>query len=231
MLSPLTVVAGSFGITPLRVDLSATATTAALTVRSDGDTPTVVQAEVLAWEQQDGADRLTPTREVLVSPAVFTLQPAGSQLVRVGLRRGADPTRELSYRLILTEVPPRAGEFSGLAVALRLSLPVFVAPAAPAKADMHWNAARSPDGHLTLTARNDGLAHYRVLKLSLAPVSGTAPALEQPVTAYVLPGQSRTWVLGPVVTAQVDGAEWRRLKLTGLAADGPIETEITLAPE
>ena len=127
-LPPMSAHAGSFSISPIRLDLSATARTAALTVRND-DREALVQAEIMLWEQVDGQDRLTPTRDLLVSPAVFTLPPNGSQLVRVALRSPpADATRELSYRLILQEVPQTASPgFSGLQVALRLSVPVFVA--------------------------------------------------------------------------------------------------------
>src|SRR6185436_10193437 len=93
--------AGSFSISPIRLDLSAGAKTAALTVRNDAQ-EVLVQAEMMLWEQVDGEDRLTPTRDLLVSPAVFTLPPNGSQLVRVALRHvPADVTRELAYRLIL----------------------------------------------------------------------------------------------------------------------------------
>ena len=77
--------AGSFSISPIRLDLSAGARTAALTVRNDAQ-EVLVQAEMMLWEQVDGEDRLTPTRDLLVSPAVFTLPPKGSQLVRVALR-------------------------------------------------------------------------------------------------------------------------------------------------
>ena len=232
VLSPLPALAGSFGITPLRVDLGASSKTAALTVRSDAAEPTVVQAELFVWEQQEGVDRLTPTRDLIVSPAVFTLQPSGSQLVRVGLRRTADATRELSYRLILTEVPSRSEpQQGGLAVALRLSLPVFVAPIAPAKPVLHWSVRRSAEGQLAITARNDGLAHTRILDFSLAPADGSAPAIERSVAAYVLPGQARTWLLGTPGTDSFDAAAWRALRLSGQAVDGPIGAEISLAAE
>ena len=107
-LSPTPACAGSFSISPLRAVLSASAQTGSLTLRNQEATPVVVQAEVMLWQQADGQDQLTPSRDVLVSPAVFTLPGNGSQLVRVALRRPADPQRELSYRLILTEVPQQA---------------------------------------------------------------------------------------------------------------------------
>jgi len=229
MLAPLPGIAGSFGVSPLRLDLGTGSTMGALTVRSDSDRPTVVQAELFVWEQDQGADRLTPTRDLLVSPAVFTLQPSGTQLLRVGLRRAADPQRELSYRLILTEVPASAEPgFSGLTVALRLSLPVFIAPQAPAESQVHWAAGRSPEGNLTLTAHNAGQAHVRLLNFSLTPATGTGPIFERSVAAYVLPGQSRTWVIDQIGPDKLSKADWHHLRLTGLAATGPVVADISL---
>ena len=142
-LSPAQALAGTFSISPLRAELSSRAQTGALTLRNQESTPVVVQAEVLLWEQAEGEDKLSPTRDVLVSPAVFTIPGNGSQLVRVALRRAADAQRELSYRLILTEVPQQASpEFTGLNVALRLSLPIFVAPITTAEPRLEWSATR-----------------------------------------------------------------------------------------
>ena len=46
------VCAGSFQVNPIRVDMSARVTTAALTIRNDGDEPVVIQLSVLAWSQE-----------------------------------------------------------------------------------------------------------------------------------------------------------------------------------
>ena len=188
--------AGSFSLSPLRLDLSDGTTTAALTVRNQDASPAIVQAEAFAWSQPDDQDQLDPTKDLLVSPAVFTLPPNGSQLVRVALRRPADARRELSYRLILQEVPPQASpEFTGLSVALRLSLPVFVAANSPSPAKLAWSATRTHDGNLVLRAGNSGETHARILNFSLSPQTGDAAPLQQSIAAYVLPGASRAWTM------------------------------------
>ncbi|MEY2920389.1 MAG: hypothetical protein RL261_1694 [Pseudomonadota bacterium] len=187
-------VAGSFSISPLRVEFAETSSTAALTVRNEDATPVVVQTQGLGWSQEGGQDALTPSRDLLISPAVFTLQPGGSQLIRVALRRSVDPVRELSYRLIVQEVPqPASKDFIGLQVALKLSVPIFVAPSAPAEPQLTWAAARDADGKLSVTARNDGAAHERVLRFALKTADGTTTVLEQPSLSYVLAGAVRQW--------------------------------------
>jgi len=186
--------AGTFTISPLRVDFADATGTAVLTVRNGDAKPVVVQTQGLAWSQEGGQDALTPSRDLLVSPAVFTLPAGGSQLVRVALRRNVDPARELTYRLLLQEVPQEASpDFNGLQIVLRLSVPVFVEPLAPATPQIAWVAARGTDGKLSLSARNDGSAHARIHGFSVKTADGATTVLDQPELAYVLPGSSRHW--------------------------------------
>jgi fimbrial chaperone protein len=226
-LSPTQACAGTFSISPLRAELSSRTQTGALTLRNQEDVPVVVQAEVLLWEQAEGQDKLSPTRDVLVSPAVFTIPGSGSQLVRVALRRPVDAQRELTYRLILTEVPQQARpDFTGLNVALRLSLPIFVAPTATAEPRIEWSATRSADGEMALTARNAGNAHARVLNFNVSPAAGSAPGLQQDVTAYILPGQARTWTLDNKQNEAISSTDWQRLRVKGTTEAGDFEVEI-----
>ena len=226
-LSPTQVHAGTFSISPLRADLSSSAQTGALTLRNQESTPVVVQAEVLLWEQAEGEDKLSPTRDVLVSPAVFTIPGNGSQLVRVALRRPADAQRELSYRLILTEVPQQASpDFTGLNVALRLSLPIFVAPTATANPQLDWSATRNAAGEIALSARNSGNTHARVLNFNVSPAAGSTPEIQQDVTAYILPGQARTWTLDNKQNESISSSDWHRLRVKGTTEAGDFEVEI-----
>jgi fimbrial chaperone protein len=191
---PVPAVAGNFSISPLRVAFGQGSGTAALTVRNEDSAPVVIQAEGFAWSQDGGQEALAPTRDLLISPAVFTVPPGGSQLVRVALRRALDPTRELSYRLTLQEVPPAVQqEFTGLQVALRMSVPIFVAPSAAAAPQVVWQGQRGADGRLVVAARNDGTAHERVRGFAVKTADGAVTVFEQPVMAYVLPGAERRW--------------------------------------
>ena len=94
----------------------------------------------------------------------------------------------------MQEVPQQAQpDFTGLQVALKMSLPVFVAPAAAAEPQLHWTAARTADGQLSLTARNDGAAHARIHRFSVTTADGGTTLAERPELTYVLPGAVRQW--------------------------------------
>jgi fimbrial chaperone protein len=218
-LSP--AAAGSFSISPLRVDLSARMKTAALKVRNEGEHTVVVQSQTMTWSQAGGEETLEPTSDLLVSPPLFTLQPGAEQVLRVGLRRPADTSRELSYRLVLQEVPQKAApDFTGLSMVLRVTLPVFVAPAEIATADLNWSVRRA-DGKLNVRAENAGQAHARILNFKLASADG---AVEQSVVAYVLPGQFREWTLED--TAHLSGT----VRLSGQTDDGDFAQELAVEP-
>jgi fimbrial chaperone protein len=234
--------AGQFSISPLRLDFSAATTTAALTVRNDDASPVVVQGEGWAWSQPDGHDDLAPSRDVLVSPAVFTLPPGGSQLVRIALRRPPDAALELPYRLTLRQVPqPAAPGFTGLQVALQLSVPIFVAPGAPALSALSWTARRDNLGRLVVVAHNAGLAHARIRRFVLKDATGTT-LHEQPGLAYVLPGASRPWAFDEHNNVSPEQARANesgrngtvppaRFRLEGTTDAGDFATELTLAAD
>ena len=227
--------AGTFTITPLRVDFAGATRTAALTVRNDEALAVVVQADALAWSQASGQDDLAPSRDLLVSPAVFTLAPGGSQLVRVALRREPDAVRELAYRLSLQEVPQAASpDFNGLQVALRLSVPVFVAPRMPAEPRLAWSASRGAGGAVTLVAHNDGASHARLQGFALESADGTV--IEQPALAYVLAGATRRWTFEHAAAhseakSGADLAGVGPLRLEGTSETGPFTAELTPTTE
>ena len=195
-------IASSLVLTPLRLSLTTERPVEVLTVRNDGDEPAVMQLDLAKWTQADGKDIYTATTDILATPPIFSVPAHGSHLVRVGLRRGADPTLELSYRMFLEEVPPPPKpNFTGLRVALRFGVPIFVAPLAisdrqslPLPLPLQWQM-RAAAGQFALRATNDGAMHVLVTNVSLTSQGTNAPLVRITGTDYVLPGQSRDWIV------------------------------------
>jgi fimbrial chaperone protein len=217
-------VAGAFNVAPVRVELSARNRTQALTVRNQGDEPSVVQVQIYAWSQQDGQDVLQPTTDLLLTPPVFTVDPGQAQLLRIALRGSPDPTRQRSYRAVLQEVPGQASSGGPtLQVALRISLPIFVEPPVAASPQLHWQAHVGPDGKLLLSAHNGGNGHIQLVDFKLSSATGAEIASQQQVS-YILPGQTRNWTLEPVA----DLAAVENVRLAGRSDAGDLATEIEL---
>lgn len=177
---------------PVLVTLPAKSLATSLTLQNKGEEPVTMQAEVLEWKQQDGADAVVPTRELLVSPPIFKIAPGATQTVRVGrLKAGVAGPTERPYRLEITEVPPAESVAPGkITTVLKLSLPVFVPAAERAAPTLAWQARRAGDG-LVLAASNSGSSHAKIVHLAL--LQDGKPLAEQDVNYYVLPGSTRQW--------------------------------------
>jgi fimbrial chaperone protein len=194
-----TAAASSISVAPIRVELSSGKRTAVLTVRNQDDSPVVVQARPAAWSQPQGEDQLDDTHDLVVTPPIFTIPGKGQQVVRIALLREPDAARELDYRLVLSEVPSStAPETTGLRVALRITLPVFIAAQAHTGADVAWSHKWRSDGTLEIAAQNRGTAHLQILDFD---VQGTKAATADKVHAdtphYLLPGTVFHWELHP----------------------------------
>ena len=123
-----------------------------------------------------------------------------------------DPQRELTYRLYLQEVPPppKPG-FTGLQVALRVGLPVFVSPIAPGIRRLEWSAQIGADGAIRLAAQNTGNAHVQITDFELGVAGAAEPIAHESTLAYVLAGQRRVWAL-PASPDRVKSVTEFRLK-------------------
>jgi len=223
----LGAVAGSFQVNPVRVELRNGATSGAVVIRNDGAEPVVVQTSILAWAQADGKDVYSPTREALATPPVATIPPGGEQIVRVGLRRPPDRTREVAFRLYLQEIPgpPQPG-FQGLQVALRIGLPVFVDPLTAVTRDFEWSAVRAADGQIKVMLRNRGNVHLQVYDLALRTDAAEPIAGESQLT-YVLAGETREWLLPLRRTLPVSVP---MLRLNAFTDAGEIDASVRLDP-
>ena len=220
--------AGSISVSPIRVELSAAQRSVALTVRNDGDQPSVVQAQLVAWSQKNNEDRLETTNDLLASPPIFTVPAGGSQILRIALRRAADPASERAYRVLVTEVPgkPQPG-FTGAQFALKISLPIFVdAAAAKTAAKLEWSARRNAAGEIALSAMNTGARHIQIHSVEVVSEQSVVDA-DLATMWYVLPGQRRTVIVKPVAGRTVAAG---RIRVKADSDAGPLSADVVLDP-
>lgn len=215
--------ASTFNISPIRVQLGAGHRTEALTLTNADDAPVVVQVRVVSWSQKDGVEKLEDTRELLSTPPVLQIPANGQQIVRVALRRDPDASQELTYRVIFEEVPQAAPqEFSGLRVALHLSVPIFVAPVqGKANAQVAWRSRWLSNGQLEVAAINSGTGHLQVTDFE-AQFPGSLMPLRGVSSKYVLPGSRMSWVLTPPADATRQGV----IPIRGHSDQGDFSAEV-----
>jgi len=195
LLAAQLAAAGSFSVSPTRIELQSTQRTAVVTLRNADASPLTVQVELVDWNQSTGDDVYTPTRELLATPPVFTLQPNSEQVVRIALRGVQEGPIEKSYRIFFQEIPQAAKPgFNGLNVALRVGVPIFIAPQQPADGKLAWTLSEQDDGKLRVSAVNTGNAHVQVTGFELS-MPGTSERLPVGQMRYVLPGAMITWTV------------------------------------
>lgn len=218
-------VAASLSISPIVVTLDEKKHSAALTIKNEGSEARVIQTELLRWTQENGENIHTPSRDILVNPPISKLQPGQTQIIRIGLNRKVDKAQELAYRLYVSEVPPPPKEdFTGLRIALRFGVAVFVSPKAKLIDKLDWKAARNPEGALQLTLRNSGNRHLRLTSLKVRdPGNGQQLAKWQQSHIILLAGQARQ-----ISLPLPPGWQGKQLGLIAGTDDGLAETRIEL---
>lgn len=219
--------AGSFMVDPTRIELGPGQLSATLTIRNDGREPAVIRVEARAWAQQGEQDLYEPSKEILVTPPIITVPPGADQIVRIALRRPLDPLKELSYRIFLQEVPPPPQPgFSGLQVALRISLPVFAKPGEGIAAKANWKVAYQAKEHaLRVGLVNTGNAHLQLQEFRLsAPGNDNVVALQQ-TSLYLLPGKSHDWLIKLAPSVRMAG---ERLRLRASTDAGDMDQELEI---
>ena len=216
--------AGSIQVDPIRLDFEPGTTSATLFVRNTGDAPAVLQAELNDWTMDETGERYSPTSALIVAPPVMTIAAGGEQVVRLGLRTAADPSRERAFRLFLTEVPPPPQPgFRGLQVAIRVGIPVFLRPVVKAAPRLDWSAARTAPDKITVVVANDGVTHVRLLSIEASAAGAVLPPAT-PGPAYVLAASRRAFTF-----TTPPGAAAERVRVRFATEHGQQETEIGVA--
>jgi fimbrial chaperone protein len=189
--------AASLEISPVVINLAPRQTSATIEVLNRGGDPVAVQARAFVWSQTGDDDTLTPTKDIIVSPPIFTIPEGSSQTVRLLLRNAGAGVggRDHSYRLLLDEVPAANSDSKQLVVALRLSIPVM-AHAVAAVSALKWQMEHTPDGQIVLKAINTGNAYALVSAMEITLSDGSHPkAAPRGKNPYVLPGAERRWIV------------------------------------
>jgi fimbrial chaperone protein len=208
--------AADIGVGPVTMQLDAKTTRSRFMVTNAGTEPVVMQAEAVEWNHTDGADAQDIlTSAIVVNPAVFTIQPGQTQLVRVGLRNPVLSPREVTYRLVMRELPGAIPEVDGSAsgqvrVLLALRIPIYVAPTNTVRQE-HWSAVRGQDGTVTANLQNDGNVHVRVERVQLKSADNEETKASDQAVAVLFAGEGRAF----------------RLSGAALSAAGPATLEVT----
>lgn len=191
--------AGSFSVSPVRIFIDARERATGVTIINEGDNDLVMQAELFEWKQKpDGSDDLQPTQDLVLAPPILRLAKGARQVVRLANLRPPAPGEQLTYRMIVREVPEALAPAQPgvqIQVALAFSLPVFITPPG-AHRELGCTATRTSPTGLLATCENRGNAYAQPASMVLATPSGNTLATSEIKGGYILPGITRSFELG-----------------------------------
>jgi fimbrial chaperone protein len=152
------------------------------------DAPHTYQLNAFRWLPDGTRQREEATDDIIANPAILTIQPKQTQIIRYGLRGPAQSQPEAAYRMIISEVQPQDEErqTSSLTVLLRISLPLFVRQTGQLPAPKLSAGWKLGEHSLHVLVRNDGAFTARIVKATVK--DEPAAALELTQLQYALPG-------------------------------------------
>lgn len=219
---PHIAAAQALEVAPVTVDLPAGRATTIIRITNRGDQATAIQVRPFAWTQDGGEDRLTATSDLMVSPPFSTLAPGDTQTIRIVLRKPAE-MRESAYRMLIDQLPSVTDPGS-IQLALRISLPVFAAPAVPVRTALSWQLAGDDPVKRTLIVRNTGTRRAKITALKVGETA-TLPGF---TFRYVLPGSQAS------IPVEAGAGGWAsrqgHVHVSGTTDQGKVEADAPLVP-
>lgn len=217
--------AADLRVLPVMVEPLPNARTTSLTLINEEQRPLRVQVRVMRWSQENGEDRLVPTRDIAISPPFATLAPGQHYLIRLVRTERAAPRGEEAYRVLVDEVPEPGDTRPGTVnLIVRQSIPAFFSDMPQRTSVVDWSVARN-DGRLWLVAHNRGNRRLRLSDVSIENHGGMV--FQQPgLVGYVLPGATMRWPMEADPALAAD----RSLHLRAVSDTGRLEVSLVDAP-
>lgn len=215
---PIAGYAGSFKVTPIKVYMEGDSKVTAIHVVNEGEEKVTVQLEAMEWSQDaNGVDQYVTTKDLVIFPKIVSLVKGEDKIIRLGYQGRPAIDRERTYRVYVQELPIPVPGQTGVAMATRFGIPVFIRPAKVTQ-EQDIQAVRMTGQGLHITIHNTGTQHVMATGITVVGLDGTdAEVFVKSGTGwYVLPGVSRTFVL-PV--SQEECHATRRVRVAVKIAD------------
>ena len=228
--------AASLQVSPVTLSFQPGQFAEGITLRNTGDAPLTGQVRVFAWSQSGGDDKLDPAQGVVASPPMVVIPPQGEQLVRVVRTSHQPADHELTYRLLIDELPPPQGAATGgettggVNFRLRYSIPVFVPlPGPQAVVKLGWSL-RQHDGGWYLAAANQGATRAQLSAVSLIGAGGERFEVSAGLLGYALASAGREWRLGDQFPAALAAAGLKVQATVNASPAAPAPVEVVAGP-
>lgn len=185
---------GQFTVSPVRIYMAPQDRATAVTLTNEGDVELVMQADIFQWKQKPGGeDDLTLSEDLFLSPPIIKLAPKAKQVVRLAMVRPPKTGPQLTYRMIIREIPEAkpAEKTLQVQIALAFSLPVFITPPGT-NANLGCKSERAAPDAINVVCENTGNAYVHPREFVLTNATGEKLA-SRDAGGYILPGIKRSF--------------------------------------
>ena len=213
--------ASPFSVSPVRIYMAPRDRATAITISNEGDEELVMQADLYNWKQKaNGEDDLVLTEDVILSPPILKLAPKSRQVVRLAMLRPRPSGEQLTYRMIVREIPEAKQSATPLQlqIALAFSMPVFITPNG-ARRNLGCTVERTAADAVNVSCENTGNAYAQPRGFDLVSANGEKLA-SRDTGGYILPGVKRSFDMKRAGTKIPAGSA----KLTTTHDDGVVQT-------
>lgn len=183
-------IAGQLEVTPTQISINNTQKYTAITVKNLDKNKVFIQAELLKWDlDKDNKHQYTESNNLIITPPLFSIDGQSEQILRIGQKNiNTNNNTEISYRLILSELPDQYNIKNGLKVLLRLSLPVFIKPIKETALELEWTN-KVINNNVILSIYNPNNIHKKINKIELKDKLNKKLYEQQNAFIYLLPKQ------------------------------------------
>jgi fimbrial chaperone protein len=145
------------------------------------------QVTIHQWNQTEEKESLVEVQDWVISPAIFTIEPGKTQLVRFAPQVKTSQNQEQSFRVFFDEIPDRSSTAKGqVTMKLRISVPLFIE--SDQKSQLPLNVRFEKN---SLCVFNPNNHHVELAYLSQG-------STKIPLPGYVLSQKSRKFPLKPM---------------------------------
>ena len=188
--------AGTFGVSPVRLEMSGSVRTGLIMVTNNDDEMMRFQIEASLWtHDEEGKDIYSRTTDLHFYPRILNIKPGQSKVIRAGAKVPAIK-KEKTYRIFIRELPKEniPSEAAQVTVYMRFGVPVFVKPPNIVNGGK-ISTISLQGGDLSMSVENSGNVHFKIGKININGLSADgAPVFSNSINGwYVLEGGSRTF--------------------------------------
>ncbi|SMC08815.1 fimbrial biogenesis chaperone [Nitratiruptor tergarcus] len=188
--------AGSFMVYPVKIYLDSKKKSGEIRVYNPQKRSIYIQVGGYSWEQnKNGKPIYSEPKGLVFFPKMLKLEPKSERVIRIAYK-GEKLKVERTYRIFVREIPVSKPGDKKITIALKIDLPVFVAPE-NIKRSFEIKDLKVESGKMSVDVKNSGSVHIMVKEISWRGFDrNQKETFHKNIRGwYILPGAKKRYVI------------------------------------